>query len=137
MSPCSGVCLPRNRSSAQPAATYQGAVTPARRRATSPGVHEDDHRASRASISAGDNSMPPAGSCSLTAARYSPPCSQAIGLTRLRVNGTSYAGSCWKRQADERIIGSVAETAAEAIEALERRIDELRVAVREAVLAGD
>jgi len=31
----------------------------------------------------------------------------------------------------------VAETAAEAIEALERRIDELRVAVREAVLAGD
>ena len=31
----------------------------------------------------------------------------------------------------------MAETAAEAIEALERRIDELRVAVREAVLAGD
>jgi hypothetical protein len=31
----------------------------------------------------------------------------------------------------------VAETAAEAIEALERRIDELRVSVREAVLAGD
>jgi hypothetical protein len=58
-------------------------------------------------------------------------------LTRLRVNGITYAGSCWKRQADERIIGSVAETAAEAIEALERRIDELRVAVREAVLAGD
>jgi hypothetical protein len=58
-------------------------------------------------------------------------------LTRLRVNRITYAGSCWKRQADERIIGSVAETAAEAIEALERRIDELRVAVREAVLAGD
>jgi hypothetical protein len=31
----------------------------------------------------------------------------------------------------------VAETAAETIEALERRIDDLRVAVREAVLAGD
>ena len=31
------------------------------------------------------------------------------------------------------MIGAVAET----IEALERRIDELRVAVREAVLAGD
>jgi hypothetical protein len=46
---------------------------------------------------------------------------------------TFYAGSCWKRRAGRRIIGCVAET----IEALERRIDELRVAVREAVLAGD
>src|SRR5581483_2504500 len=45
----------------------------------------------------------------------------------------TYAGSCWKGQAGQRIIGCVAET----IEALERRIDELRVAVREAVLAGD
>src|SRR5258707_11460649 len=45
----------------------------------------------------------------------------------------SYAGSCWKLRAGQRIIGCVAET----IEALERRIDELRVAVREAVLAGD
>ncbi len=45
----------------------------------------------------------------------------------------TFAGSCWKRRASPRSIGSVAET----IEALERRIDELRVAVREAVLAGD
>src|ERR1700749_1149657 len=44
-----------------------------------------------------------------------------------------YAGSCWNLEAGPRIIGCVAET----IEALERRIDELRVAVRQAVLAGD
>ena len=50
-----------------------------------------------------------------------------------RIPGTIYAGSCWKLRASQRIIGCVAET----IEALERRIDELRVAVREAVLARD
>src|ERR1700749_777748 len=44
-----------------------------------------------------------------------------------------YAGSCWNLEAGPRIIGCVAET----IEALERRIDELRVAVREAVLSRD
>ena len=66
MSPWSRVCLPRNRSSAQPAATHQGVVIPARCRATWPGVQHDDHLASRASISAGDSSVPPTGSCSLT-----------------------------------------------------------------------
>jgi hypothetical protein len=44
-----------------------------------------------------------------------------------------HAGSCWKLGAGRHIIDNVAET----IEALERRIDQLRGAVREAVLAGD
>jgi type IV secretory pathway TraG/TraD family ATPase VirD4 len=52
---CSRVCALRNRSSAQPAATHQGAAIPARRCATSPGVQHDDHLA----ISPGDSSMPP------------------------------------------------------------------------------
>ena len=51
----------------------------------------------------------------------------------LKINPRVHAGSCWKLQACPHIIGCVAEP----IEALERRIDELRVAVRRAVLAGD
>jgi hypothetical protein len=46
---------------------------------------------------------------------------------------TVYAGYCWKWPRAAGIIGTVADT----IEALERRIDELRVAVRKAVLSGD
>src|ERR1700722_8372361 len=52
---------------------------------------------------------------------------------RLSALGRSHAGDCWKSQRAAGMIGAVADT----IEALERRIDELRVAVREAVLAGD
>src|SRR5215470_15651735 len=55
------------------------------------------------------------------------------GCTRWPAEREQYAGSCWNLRAGPRIIGCVAET----IEALERRIDELRVAVREAVLSGD
>jgi hypothetical protein len=43
---------------------------PARWRATSLGDQLDDHLASSASISAGDNSMPPLGNCSLTEGNY-------------------------------------------------------------------
>lgn len=67
MVPCARVCLARNRSSAQPAATYQGVLIPANCCATSPGVQQDDHLAWRASTSSGDSSMRPLGSCSLTA----------------------------------------------------------------------
>ena len=70
MSPCSRVRVPRNRSSAQPAATHQGAAIPAKWYATSLGVQQDDHLAPRASISAGDSSTPPSGSCSLTRRSY-------------------------------------------------------------------
>jgi hypothetical protein len=66
----SRICLPWNRSSAQPAATYQGVPIPANCCATSLGVQQENHLAWRASISPGDSSMPPLGSCSLTAGIY-------------------------------------------------------------------
>src|SRR5690349_20471515 len=71
MSPCSRVCLPRNSSSAQPAATHHGVATPARRWATSLGVQQDDHLAGSASISADDNSVPPSGGSPLDIAKGS------------------------------------------------------------------
>src|SRR3984957_1784569 len=52
---------------------------------------------------------------------------------RLPALGRAHAGDCWKSQRAAGMIRVVADT----IEALERRIDELRVAVRESVLAGD
>src|ERR1700756_4030251 len=103
MSPCSRVCPPRNKSSAQPAATHQGTAMPDRWRATSPGDQQDDHRASSASLSAGENSMPPRGNCSCTGEIYqrTPRLSLGLALTEslennvwavLRVAAISFGG---------------------------------------------